>query len=177
MSHTSHYNKTAPARKKRKSRWGGADEKVNLPSNTALVTKDLSADQTEAFLFRLKLQALNQQMMNPRGPSVVRVVLSARCGLFVLREQQHSPGKHDFCLFDWCLTYVALFGTAYVEELREKGPLSPSPEPVYDENGKRTNSREQRELAKLAAKKQALIATVCLRRRALYCVCGWVSAI
>eukprot|EP00954_Amorphochlora_amoebiformis_P026936 1382261-Amorphochlora_amoeboformis.AAC.1 len=54
-----------PGRPRKKSRWGAADDKADIPRNAAYATVGLTPAQVETFLFRVKLEQINQKLLNP----------------------------------------------------------------------------------------------------------------
>ncbi|KAI7863423.1 hypothetical protein BDF14DRAFT_1941840 [Spinellus fusiger] len=95
----------ADGRRKRKSRWGDEDKKINIPGVPTALPK-LSRDQADTYV--CKLEEINRKL---------------RTGDFIPPERERSP----------------------------------SPEPIYNADGKRVNTREARYRKKLEDERHRLI--------------------
>ncbi|KAI7852432.1 hypothetical protein BDC45DRAFT_443735, partial [Circinella umbellata] len=95
--------------RKRKSRWGDNDKKINIPGLPTSLPK-LSQEQTDNYLLQIRLEEINRKL---------------RMGDYVPPERLRSP----------------------------------SPEPVYNSEGKRVNTREARYRKKLEDERHKLVET------------------
>ncbi|KAI8371419.1 uncharacterized protein BYT42DRAFT_580185 [Radiomyces spectabilis] len=96
-------------RRKRRSRWGGEDQKVNIPGLPTSLPK-LNKEQMENYVLHIRLEEINRKL---------------RMGDYMPPERERSP----------------------------------SPEPIYDAQGKRVNTREARYRKKLEDERHRLVDT------------------
>ncbi|KAI8140624.1 hypothetical protein BJV82DRAFT_621845 [Fennellomyces sp. T-0311] len=94
-------------RRKRKSRWGDDDKKINVPGIPTTLPK-LNQQQTDSYVLQIRLEEINRKL---------------RMGDYVPPERLRSP----------------------------------SPEPVYNSEGKRVNTREARYRKKLEDERHKLV--------------------
>eukprot|EP00741_Cyanophora_paradoxa_P007520 tig00001154_g7273.t1 len=99
------------APKKRRSRWGSEEDKVNLPVGAAFIAPAVSPEDTELMIIRMRLDEIGRML-----------------ALSVIPETEETDRNR-----------------------------SPSPEPIYDSNGKRLNTRQLRIREKLAEERHKLI--------------------
>ncbi|CAG8728242.1 26297_t:CDS:2 [Racocetra persica] len=95
-------------KRKRRSRWGGEESKVNIPGLPTAITSNMSKEQLDTYLLHMRLEEIGRKL---------------RTGDYVPPERERSP----------------------------------SPEPVYDSQGKRVNTREYRYRKKLEDERHKLI--------------------
>ncbi|OZJ04483.1 hypothetical protein BZG36_02673 [Bifiguratus adelaidae] len=95
-------------KRRKKSRWGTEESKVNVPGMPTALTANMSKEQLEIYVTQMRLEEINRKL---------------RTGDVVPPEGQRSP----------------------------------SPEPTYDAQGKRTNTRELRYKAKLENERHKLV--------------------
>ncbi|CEP09450.1 hypothetical protein [Parasitella parasitica] len=100
---------SAPAEKKRRSRWGDEQQKVIIPGLPTTISK-ANRDQSEKYLLQIRLEEVNRK----------------------IRTNDFTPSERD---------------------------RSPSPEPIYNADGKRVNTREARYKKKLEDERHRLIET------------------
>jgi splicing factor 1 len=93
--------------KRRKSRWGAENDRVNMPGLPTALPPNLSKDQLDSYVIHLRVEELGRKL---------------RMGTYIPREKR-----------------------------------SVSPEPVYDDYGKRTNTRDARYRDKIEDEKVALV--------------------
>ncbi|CAB5118909.1 unnamed protein product [Rhizophagus irregularis] len=98
---------TEERKRKRRSRWGGEETKVDIGVPTA-ITYNMSKEQLDTYLLHMRLEEIGRKL---------------RLGDYVPPEKERSP----------------------------------SPEPIYDSQGKRVNTREYRYRKKLEDERHKLI--------------------
>ncbi|RUP38410.1 hypothetical protein BC936DRAFT_138398 [Jimgerdemannia flammicorona] len=96
------------SRRKRRSRWGDEEKKVNIPGLPTALPPNMSKDQMDLYLLHLRIEEINRKL---------------RTGDYVPPERERSA----------------------------------SPEPIYNSEGKRTNTREARYRRKLEDERHKLI--------------------
>ncbi|CAG8496338.1 11997_t:CDS:2 [Diversispora eburnea] len=101
-------NNEERSRRKRRSRWGGEESKVNIPGLPTAITSNMSKEQLDTYLLHMRLEEIGRKL---------------RTGDYVPPEKERSS----------------------------------SPEPYYDSQGKRVNTREYRYRKKLEDERHRLI--------------------
>ncbi|CAG8567518.1 12122_t:CDS:2, partial [Ambispora leptoticha] len=99
---------TEDRKRKRRSRWGGEESKVNIPGLPTAITANMTKEQLDTYLLHMRLEEIGRKL---------------RTGDYVPPERERSP----------------------------------SPEPIYDIQGKRVNTREYRYRKKLEDERHRLI--------------------